>query len=105
MERDLKETVENAFCCYGMRRIIIALITMISIHGSVHAQEFDCRPLTCTMKNAGDYNVELAGCRNTLDIYLYDKDLMPVRGKSLSGYVEFFYSSDRASFNITEPMR
>jgi hypothetical protein len=44
------------------------------------------------MQQSGEYYFELAGCRNTLDIYIYSKNLQPVRLKQLGGHVEFYYN-------------
>ena len=45
----------------------------------------------CTTKKAGRYLVELAGCGNYVDIYLYTLREKPVRGTELKGKAEFFY--------------
>jgi len=45
----------------------------------------------CTTKKAGHYLIELAGCNNYIDIYLYDLKGKQVRGIQVNGKAEFFY--------------
>lgn len=58
---------------------------------SLKAQDFQCDSGTCTVKHNGKYTVELAGCNNYLDIFVYDAYMRPLKGKVIDGTAEFFY--------------
>jgi hypothetical protein len=85
---------------------IIALLCILNSN----AQERSIEP-TCAIKKAGHYLVELAGCTNYIDIYLYDLKEKPVRGLELKGKAEFFYldetcaSSDFIQYERSNALR
>lgn len=64
---------------------------------SVHAQAQLCTPGQCTTKSAGQYFVELSGCSNTLDLYIYDRNMQPVRSVVITGFVDFLYPDESVS--------
>lgn len=58
---------------------------------SAQAQEFKCDSSTCTIKHNGTYKIELAGCHNYLDIYVYDEKGHSIKNSTIQGMAEFFY--------------
>jgi hypothetical protein len=73
-----------------MKTILFMLLLSLAIClKSQQGQE--CAPGACTIKEAGNYNIELSGCYNYLDIYVYDKQLKPLRNVEITGYAEFHY--------------
>lgn len=68
---------------------LIACLVFTSI--SLEAQNSKCDPNTCTTKNSGKYNIELAGCNNYLDIYVLDTLGHAIKNELIKGEVEFFY--------------
>jgi len=72
-----------------MKKIMLYIFIFIS--ALLGAQDSICKPGNCTTKISGKYKVELAGCRNYLDIYLLDSKNRPVRGEEIRGTVEYFF--------------
>lgn len=75
------------------------------------AQDFLDPSPGCDTKKAGRYLVELAGCNNYIDLYLYHQRAKPVRGLEIKGKAEFFYldetmtSSDLIQYERTNALR
>jgi hypothetical protein len=71
----------------------ISLFLFLCTLTAAWAQKRDCAP-GCVMKPAGNYFIELAGCNEYLDIYVYDIRKVPLRNVTLAGAVEFYYPDE-----------
>lgn len=73
-----------------MKAIFATLLLLLSLNSL--AQINPNETPVCTTNKAGEYLIELAGCGNYIDIYLYDPKEKPVRGGiELKGKAEFYY--------------
>ena len=82
-----------------MKRTYLGLILTLLFSLSF-AQQSNLGPHGGRIKTAGKYKVELLGCDNYLEVYLYDADTNAVNNKEVTGSIEFYYNSE-ASLNST----
>jgi hypothetical protein len=80
-----------------MRSILTSFIVFLIV--SLGAQEYKCKPNSCTYKEAGKYILELAACDNYLEIYVLDSQLKPAKINIITGFAEFSYMDE--TFLIT----
>lgn len=71
--------------------LFIVIATLVFSSQKLRAQQGHCQQGQCTIKTAGRYLVELAGCNDYLDIYVLDDNNLPVKNKEITGTVEFYY--------------
>lgn len=69
----------------------LCTVILVLMMCSTQAQEFKCDSSTCTIKHNGIYKIELAGCHNYLDIYVYDETGHSIKNSTIQGVAEFFY--------------
>ncbi|WP_317897673.1 hypothetical protein [Aurantibacillus circumpalustris] len=78
-----------------MKQILSVLMLLFFLTDT--AQIIHSETPVCTTKKAGNFLIELAGCNNYIDIYLYDLKEKPVRGIELNGKAEFHYLDETFS--------
>src|ERR1700751_4441603 len=44
------------------------------------------------LKTTGDYKIELFGCDNYVEVYVFDRDTNAISNNNITGTVEFFYN-------------
>jgi len=44
------------------------------------------------LKKVGNYQIELFGCDDYIEVYLFDGDTNAVQNKDINGNVEFYYN-------------
>lgn len=68
------------------------LILLILVTGVLKAQQDGLGPHGGRLKTVGNYKIELFGCDDYLEVYLFDGALNAINNNNLSGTVEFFYT-------------
>ena len=68
--------------------IIIALLLFAL---TTNAQQLGLGPHGGRLKIAGNYKIELLGCENYLEVYVFDIDTEAVNNANIKGNIEFFY--------------
>lgn len=69
---------------------IIALLTFCT--QIVCAQQSGFGPHGGRLKTVGNYKIELFGCDDHIEVYLFDRDTNAISNNNITGTVEFFYS-------------
>jgi hypothetical protein len=87
----LKDPKRNLLC-YDMKEIIkiIALLTFCT--QIVSAQHSGFGPHGGRLKMVGNYKIELFGCDDHIEVYLFDRDTNAISNNNVTGAVEFFYN-------------
>jgi hypothetical protein len=74
-------------------KTIIKIITLLTFCAQiVSAQQNGFGPHGGRLKTAGTYKIELFGCNDHIEVYLFDRDTNAISNNNVSGSVEFFYS-------------
>ena len=66
----------------------------------VEAQQSGFGPHGGRLKRTGNYQIELFGCDNYLEVYLFDRDTNAINNNDIKGTVVFYYSGE-ASLSST----
>jgi hypothetical protein len=74
-----------------MLKIISLSVLLFFFIFPLHAQQAGLGPHGGRLKPAGNYKIELFGCENYLEVYVFDRDTEAVNNSNISGSVEFFY--------------
>ena len=69
------------------------LILLILVTGVLKAQQDGLGSHGGRLKTVGNYKIELFGCNDYLEIYLFDGALNAINNNNLNGTVEFFYTA------------
>lgn len=69
--------------------IIVAFLFSLQV---VSAQQKGFGPHGGRLKTVGSYKLELFGCDDHIEVYLFDSDTNAINNKSISGTVEFFFN-------------
>ncbi|HEX7414186.1 MAG TPA: hypothetical protein VF411_09085, partial [Bacteroidia bacterium] len=72
---------------------IVLAVALIFFVGMLEAQENGIGPHGGRLKTASNYKIEVFGCNDYLEIYLFDGALNAINNNNLSGTVEFFYTA------------
>ena len=73
----------------------ISLLAILFLFSqSISAQQKDIGPHGGRLKTTGDYKIELFGCDNYIEVYLYDRDTNAVNNNNITGTVEYFYQAE-----------
>ncbi|MHB8260231.1 MAG: hypothetical protein ACYDCN_05630 [Bacteroidia bacterium] len=73
-----------------MKKCLMVLILFTEV---LKAQGDDLGPHGGRLKTVGNYKIELFGCNDYLEIYLFDGALNAINNNNLSGTVEFLYTA------------
>ena len=57
-----------------------------------NAQQSGIGPHGGRLKTVGNYKIELFGCDDHIEVYLFDRDTNAISNNNVSGNVEFFYN-------------
>ena len=71
---------------------LLFLLLAICLSQLVKAQQKGFGPHGGRLKNAGNYKIELFGCDDHLEIYLFDRDTNAINNNGITGTVEFYFS-------------
>ncbi len=69
--------------------IIIAILFLLL---TTNAQQNGLGPHGGRLKTVGSYKIELFGCDDHIEVYLFDSDTNAINNKDISGTVEFFFN-------------
>ena len=72
---------------------IVMSAGLLFFASALKAQQNGLGPHGGRLKTAGSYKIELLGCDNYLEIYLFDSDTNAINNNDIEGTVEFFYSA------------
>jgi hypothetical protein len=75
-----------------MKRVIKTIIMLIFFIQTANAQQNGVGPHGDRLKTVGNYKIELFGCDDHVEVYLFDRDTNAISNNNISGTVEFFYS-------------
>src|SRR6185312_2076501 len=75
-----------------MKAIIKIIITLAFFVQVANAQQNSFGPHGGRLKSVGNYKIELFGCDDHIEVYLFDRDTNAISNNNISGAVEFFYS-------------
>ena len=59
----------------------------------IYAQQKDIGVHGGRLKTAGNYKIELFGCENYIEVYVFDIDNEAINNANIKGNVEFFYQN------------
>lgn len=79
-----------------MKYAKIITIALVFVTQLLMAQQNGLGPHGGRLKSAGMYKIEIFGCDNYLEVYLFDVDTNAINNSNISGMVEFFYSGQAA---------
>ena len=85
-----------------MRRIVHTTIFssfLLLLAATGIAQTDSTGPHGGRLKNAGIYKIELLGCDNYVELYLFDSDTEAINNTNISGEVAFYYSSQSSLYS------
>ncbi len=68
------------------------MVFLIFFVQALKAQQSGFGPHGGRLKTVGSYKLELFGCDNYLEIYLFDNDTNAINNSGIKGNVEFYYS-------------
>src|ERR1700758_483984 len=94
MTKVILKGFKRGFLCYMKllsKNIVILLFLIFSIQ-VVKAQQNGLGPHGGRLKTTGNYKIELFGCDDYIEVYLFDKDVNAISNNNITGAVEFFYS-------------
>lgn len=74
------------------------ILSLFIVARFLHAQDNNLGPHGGRLKMVGDYKIELFGCDNYVEVYLFDRDTNAINNKDIIGSVSFYYKGD-ASLN------
>jgi len=86
--------LKGLFLCY-MKTIgkkTVGIIFLIFFTQAFRAQQNGLGPHGGRLKSVGNYKLEVFGCDNYLEIYLYDRDTSAISNNDIVGNVEFYYN-------------
>ena len=69
--------------------ILISILFLFAL--TANAQQSGLGPHGGRLKTEGNYKIELFGCENYLEVYIFDIDTEAVNNANIKGNVEFFY--------------
>jgi len=69
---------------------IITLLTFCTQIAS--AQQSSLGPHSGRLKTVGNYKIELFGCDDHIEVYLFDRDTNAISNNNVTGLVEFFFN-------------
>jgi hypothetical protein len=73
-----------------LKSISIALVFFVQV---MQARQNGFGPHGGRLKTVGNYKIELFGCGNYLEIYLFDSDTDAINNNDITGNIEFFYAN------------
>ncbi len=71
---------------------VIFLLIILTYAQSMVAQQKGFGPHGGRLKSAGNYKIELFGCDDHLEIYLFDRDTNAINNNGIIGTVEFYFN-------------
>ncbi len=74
-------------------KIIVLLSLLFFFSQVICAQQKDIGPHGGRLKTTGNYRIELFGCENYLEVYVFDIDNEAINNANIKGDVEFFYQN------------
>lgn len=92
MTKVMPEKVKGLFLCC-MKSIILLFALFLSLQ-PIKAQQSTLGPHGGRLKTAGNYKIELFGCDNYLEIYLFDRDSNTINNTGITGTIEFYYTGE-----------
>src|ERR1700758_3099831 len=91
--------LKGLFLCYMkiVNKQIITITFLFFLAQLLRAQQGNgLGPHGGMMKSIGDYKMEVLGCDDYLEVYLYDRDTNAVNNSKIVGNVEFYYNESAA---------
>ena len=79
-------------------KITITVFILLLFNSTLNAQQDDYGPHKGRLKKSGNYRIELIGCNNYLEFYLFDVDTQAIDNSSIIGNVIFIYDA-KSSLN------
>jgi hypothetical protein len=92
MTKVILKGLKRGFLCYKMKAIIKIITVLTFCTQIVSAQQNGFGPHGGRLKTAGNYKIELFGCDDHIEAYLFDRDTNAISNNNVSGNVEFFYN-------------
>jgi hypothetical protein len=74
-----------------INKSIVVIILLIYFGQAISAQQNGFGPHGGRLKKVGKYKIELFGCDNYLEIYLYNADTNAINNNGIVGNIEFYY--------------
>ena len=75
-----------------MMKTVAFIVVLVFSLQALNAQQNGFGPHGGRLKTVGGYKIELLGCDNYLEIYLYNADTSAISNYGIKGNVEFYYS-------------
>jgi hypothetical protein len=72
-----------------MKNIVVILFLIFSFQ-ALQAQKNGLVPHGGRLKSVGNYKIELFGCDDYIEVYLFDRDTNSISNNDITGAVEFF---------------
>lgn len=71
---------------------ITLTICLFFLATALNAQQKNTGPHGGRLKTTGNYKIEILGCDNYIEVYLYDEDTNAISNNDINGNIEFYYS-------------
>ncbi|HXD93354.1 MAG TPA: hypothetical protein VNX01_09080 [Bacteroidia bacterium] len=71
----------------------ILIFVLCLFNSTLNAQQDGYGPHKGRLKKSGNYQIELVGCINYLEVYLFDTDTQVIDNSSIIGNIVFIYDS------------
>jgi hypothetical protein len=71
---------------------ITLTISFLFLTAALNAQQNGFGPHGGRLKTTGNYQIELLGCDNYMEVYLFDPDTNAINNNDINGNIEFFYN-------------
>ena len=75
-----------------MMKTIVFIVALLFSLQVASAQQNGFGPHGGRLKTVGNYKLELFGCDDHIEVYLFDSDTNAINNKDISGTVEFFFN-------------
>jgi hypothetical protein len=85
----------------GFKNTYMLCMLILFTGSSLRAQELPRGPNQGTLKKAGDYYIEMLGCMDHMEIYVYDRDQQSMSNVDLSGDVKFMTGKKEITVLLT----
>jgi len=81
----------------AMKKILLSLLLMLAVPGLRAQSDTLIGPHKGLIQTYTDYRIELVGCNDYLEIYIYTKKMNPIHNQHATGDVKYFYQSGEYS--------
>ncbi|HWY37211.1 MAG TPA: hypothetical protein VNY73_01535 [Bacteroidia bacterium] len=77
-----------------MKNILTSICSILFTLSSYSQQDSAIGPHQGHLVRAGEYHIELLGCNDYMEIYVFDKDMGPIHNYGMTGDVKFYYTGE-----------